>query len=326
MTKMCKNKAAVFVLLCLLFLGSSAKAKAEQKTQVQKVSAEVLLRADSSASRFYKDGQLLRVMYVNSPEGLRARAKPELNSARICRLRHRLVVKPVATAQTDEIDGIKAPWVKILLPRTEWKGTAPEYGYVFGGYLAEEPPPFSEDSISIEDFITQCDWATDSSSTAFYENHYYLFCAFDSEWHDGKWEWNAKNKMLTVYANSPFDDSVETLMYSIKICDEETIEIINSAHSSATVLKSKASIQESLRFYNRNTNSWQPSLAKAENFNYQNLYFKGGTFIIEELKKLNALDENISFLIESGIYSESYQQKFDDYWNPIIAEQQRQQD
>ena len=130
MTKMCKNKAAVFVLLCLLFLGSSAKAKAEQKTQVQKVSAEVLLRADSSASRFYKDGQLLRVMYVNSPEGLRVRAKPELNSARICRLRHRLVVKPVATAQTDEIDGIKAPWVKILLPRTEWKGSAPEYGYV----------------------------------------------------------------------------------------------------------------------------------------------------------------------------------------------------
>ncbi|MBP5792531.1 MAG: hypothetical protein J6W46_02660, partial [Spirochaetaceae bacterium] len=174
------------------------------------------------------------------------------------------------------------------------------------------------DSISIEDFITQCDWATDSSSTAFYENHYYLFCAFDSEWHDGKWEWNAKNKMLTVYANSPFDDSVETLMYSIKICDEETIEIINSAHSSATGLKSKASIQESLRFYNRNTNSWQPSLAKAENFNYQNLYFKGGTFIIEELKKLNALDENISFLIESGIYSESYQQKFDDYWNPKL--------
>ncbi len=93
-------------------------------------------------SRFYENGKVIDTMYVNSEDGLKVRDYPSLKSNRLCGLHHRLPVKLVAIGKEETIDGITAPWVEILLPRYEWKGDEPAFGWAFGGYLAKEMPSF----------------------------------------------------------------------------------------------------------------------------------------------------------------------------------------
>ena len=105
--------------------------------------------ADSTA--FFRNGRLVHTMYVRSLEGLRARDFPGLGGNRLCGLPNGLPVKIVALGEEAEIDGIKAPWVKILLPRYEWKSDEPRYGWVFGGYLSRREP--ERDLANEADFI-----------------------------------------------------------------------------------------------------------------------------------------------------------------------------
>ncbi|MBP5451084.1 MAG: SH3 domain-containing protein [Treponema sp.] len=118
--------------------------------------------AFADKSRFYEDGKVIDTMYVDSPEGLRVRSAPSLKSNRICGLTHRLPVKIVAIGKEEEIDGIMAPWVEILIPRYEWKSDEPEYGWVFGGYLAVEKPTFvaPQNASELADYLsTYMSWA-----------------------------------------------------------------------------------------------------------------------------------------------------------------------
>lgn len=264
----------------------------------------------ANKERFYEESKILRIMYVNSVEGLRVREKPDLNSKKICTLPYRFFVKIVKIENEVVIDGIKDPWVKILLPRTEWEGEMQKYGYVFGGYLQKQQSSFDINKINIENFLTQCDWSSERSAICFYPNHYCLSINYDSEWFDGKWSYNYSTKKIYVDWNSPYDDTIDCVEYSVKIIDENNLEI-NGKQKTASIINN-------LTFYNRNTNEWKPSLQKAENFNLLNLYFQGGNFIISELQKLNILEENKFYLIESGIYSEIYKKEYDDYWNTII--------
>lgn len=197
-----------------------------------------------------------------------------------------------------------------ITPRTEWEGEIQKYGYVFGGYLQEHQPTFDINKINIETFITQCDWCSERAATCFYPNHYYLSINYESEWFDGKWNYDYSTKSIYVEHKMPYDETISRAKYSIKIIDENNIELNG--------IKKNASIINNLAFYNRNTNKWKPSIQYAENFNLQNLYFQGGNFIISELQKLNILEENKFYLIESGIYSEIYKEEYDDYWNAII--------
>lgn len=72
-------------------------------------------------SRFYVNGKVVDRMYVNAEDGLKVRDYPSLKSNRLCGLSYRFPVKVVAIGKEETIDGITAPWVKILLPRYEWK-------------------------------------------------------------------------------------------------------------------------------------------------------------------------------------------------------------
>lgn len=93
-------------------------------------------------SKFYENGKVIGTMYVEPPEGLRVRSQPSLSSEKLATLSYRLGVKIVSVGPEETIDGITAPWIEVLLPRYEWKGFEPEYGWVFGGYLVKKPAPF----------------------------------------------------------------------------------------------------------------------------------------------------------------------------------------
>ena len=118
------------------------------------------ISAFADKSRFYENGSVIDTMYVDSPEGLRVRDAPSLKSNRICGLTHRLSVKVVAIGNEETIDGITAPWVEILIPRYEWNGETPEYGWIFGGYLKEKQPAFEtpKNAAQLEEYLKGGNW------------------------------------------------------------------------------------------------------------------------------------------------------------------------
>lgn len=96
-----------------------------------------------STSRFYRNGELLDTMFVNSPEGLKIRDGEGLKSVRIAGVDHRMPLKIIRLGKTETIDGISAPWVKVLIPRYSWASAGTRFGWVFGGYLQENRPALS---------------------------------------------------------------------------------------------------------------------------------------------------------------------------------------
>lgn len=103
----------------------------------------------NSRDNFYKDGKRLKGMYVNSKEGLTVREEPTQGAKRRCGLKHGEYVILEEFGKTDTIDGITAPWVKIILDTAEWKSREPEYGWVFSGYLEKTPTLSSDEILSL---------------------------------------------------------------------------------------------------------------------------------------------------------------------------------
>lgn len=92
-------------------------------------------------SRFYENGEVIDIVYVNSVDGLRVRDYPSLKSNKLCVLSHKMRLQIVAIGKEETIDGITEPWVEILIPNFYWKNKdVPEYGWVFGGYLSKDWP------------------------------------------------------------------------------------------------------------------------------------------------------------------------------------------
>ena len=76
-------------------------------------------------------------MSVDSPEGLRVRKEPLLNSEKICTLPDNFNVIMTCLGKGATVDDIKSAWVEILLPQYLWSGPKAEFGWVFGGYLKD---------------------------------------------------------------------------------------------------------------------------------------------------------------------------------------------
>ncbi len=89
--------------------------------------------------RFY-DGydDLKNIMSIDSPEGLRVRTDPTLSASKICTLPYGFNVIVTCLGPEATIDGIDSAWVEILLPQYLWSGYDQEFGWVFGGYLADK--------------------------------------------------------------------------------------------------------------------------------------------------------------------------------------------
>ena len=203
--------------------------------------------AFADKSRFYEGGKVIDTMYVDSEDGLRARDFPSLKSARLCALPHRLPVKVVAVGKEETIDGITAPWVEILLPRYEWKGSEAEFGWVFGGDLSGEQPEFKKsrtkeelknyltsfwtwkqvDEYYWESFLNNFNDSYYFGITCFSQNNYYAF-NYDKECNDGKYEVLSSDTVLlelrqheweSYSDDSEYDSVLQTYSEKIKILD-----------------------------------------------------------------------------------------------------------
>lgn len=128
-------------------------------------------------ARFYKDGKVIDIMYVDSEDGLRVRDKPSLKSNRLCALPHRLPVKIVAIGKEETIDGLTDPWVEILLPRYEWKTDEPEYGWVFGGYIQNNQADFKipQTAQQLEDYLKRANWTLLDTKASSAEDHFNFY-------------------------------------------------------------------------------------------------------------------------------------------------------
>ena len=213
--------------------------------------AFVLLFAITAAfadkSRFYQDGKVIDTMYVDSVEGLRVRDKPALKSNRLCGLVHRLPVKVVAIGKEETIDGITAPWFEILIPRYEWKGSEPKYGWVFGGYLSKQKGEFKRprtkeelknyltsfwtwkqvDEYDWKDILNQLNDKYYFGITCFSQNNYYAFIQ-DKTSINGKYEVLSSDTVLlelrqheweSYSDDSEYDSVLRTYSVKIKILD-----------------------------------------------------------------------------------------------------------
>ena len=153
-----------------------------------------------------------RGMYVNSREGLNIRKSPSMSAEKIKALKYGEYIGVVEEGEIVTIDGIKAPWTKILI---DYDGNdAAEdynnYGWVFGGYLQEKCPMTESEIIeylkrlskSNEDFL---------SSEYFPENRV--------EYMRGKeWECPDFSRALPNYTCNYFDYETHKEVVAIRDC------------------------------------------------------------------------------------------------------------
>ena len=147
--------------------------------------------ADKSC--FYENGKVRDTMYVNSPEGLRIRQQPSFSGKKLCTIPNMIQVKVVAIGNEVTIDGIKAPWVEILVPRYEWKGDEPEYGWVFGGYLSDSREQWKlplELRLQIYNFYSMIDFCAEGFNSKTFSFNYNVH-SYDRKFkvhYFGKWK------------------------------------------------------------------------------------------------------------------------------------------
>lgn len=275
------------------------------------------LFADSS--NYYRDGNVVDNMYVNSLEGLKVRDSPSLEGKRICGLPHRLLVKIVAIGTETTIDGITAPWIEVLIPSYEWKNNIPSYGWVFGGYLSPVLPLINlkkPTKKELEVFLTSKMWIHSNfpSVTKFRHNGIYSsskmasggmtagpFTVIDTD--------RIKIETRSGDEEGTFSDGIRYL--KVKILSEDMIKINNTIYNSYIDPES----------YN---------LEDVSDFIYSKYYneslyvyiFKNNPYKSEftETKKLKTVDELIRF----GVSAEGsqYESRYHDYWYPIMKEHQ----
>ena len=308
--------------------------------------------AFADKSRFYENGKVIDTMYVDSPEGLRVRSAPSLKSNRICGLTHRVPVKIVAIGNEDTIDGITAPWVEILVPRYEWKGENPEYGWIFGGYIKKEQPKFiaPKNAQEFKQYLESSYWEFffedgDSclSYCGYFENG--KLYAYQEPYTTGSekcfssFEAVGKN---VFYSNGyswygrpcPGADECEQYLFlpgktKLDSIEENSMNIHCSSYPKGMHVFDFTALKNYLGKINL-------GFGKIVNFDF-NMMLKDKrlyavvwdenviqNFIREEIDK----SDNIKQFIKSGISAKDtkYEEQYHDYWNPIMTEHQKKAD
>ena len=290
--------------------------------------------AFADKSRFYENGKVLDTMYVDSPEGLRVRDKPSLKSNRLCGLPHRLCglphrlpVKVVAIGKETTIDGITAPWVEILLPRYEWKGSEAEFGWVFGGYLAGEQPDFTKPpktAKELQDYLSSIDAWDEYENN---ENHYYIF-SFGKDgsfWHgkDGSGigeggTWKAISKDTVQFHTSFVMEYGEDSSWELTFVFEKDGSFHYDTSDGANYC-----------YPARRASEWTYYASNCMG-NLMDWYIWYYEVYLKELEGWQEREKarHIRELIQSGVSAKGtgYEWRYHDYWNPIMAEHQKKAD
>lgn len=290
-------------------------------------------------SKFYENGKVIGTMYVEPPEGLRVRSQPSLSSEKLATLSYRLGVKIVSVGPEETIDGITAPWIEVLLPRYEWKGFSPEYGWVFGGYLAKKPASFSTknwDNETFRKFLTKNQWIQKRAKSAcppliyvFKQNgEVSILYAEMGAGAFGTWNCNFKNRTVTTRSRFEFagdddnvsEEKVETLKisgitdFSILIDGEEYLSDCNYAVLANEEYFRKMDGGDSVS-YNSNIRGFMQGFYTSPELFYS-VYSSKSTYYDGQF-------------IRYGVYcpeNSSYMEKYAEYWNPIMDEHQKKAD
>jgi len=286
-------------------------------------------------SRFYVNGKVVDRMYVNAEDGLKVRDYPSLKSNRLCGLSYRFPVKVVAIGKEETIDGITDPWVKILLPRYEWKNFEPEYGWVFGGYLSTKTTAFSTKGLTewnFKKYLSKCHWIEDSNDyprtiLCFEEDgEFKLQIEERGAGAFGTWKIDFKN--MSVITKSAFmfagDDDYtpeyETIVYEIEIINEFAFKIDGKRYvpnCEWSILYNEKNFKitdKDSSYYNLNLKYFLGALYSSESI-FGSIYGRS-----EDLKDT---------YIKYGLYcskNEDYMKSYHDYWDPIKAEHQKKAD
>lgn len=301
----------------------------------------LFVSAFADKSRFYENGKVIDTMYVDSEDGLKVRDYPSLKSNRLCGLQHRLPVKVVAIGREETIDGITAPWVEILIPRYEWKAEEPEFGWVFGGYLAKEMPktfavPKTKDQLKFYIETHTAFRGTYKTGVDYYISFFVsnksvgigIVDKYGKDSDSGKITYVSANKF--EFAAKHNDYTKGTIVLSNIMDNGFTGEI-----SGYKGLNNGRPM--SLTFTLEDTNTYcgfnSVALYFRDYYNqtnelYSNPYFSTQRFDFPHTKKELDEEEFVAELIKAGVSAKGtiYEQQYHDYWNPIMEQHQKKAD
>ena len=301
-------------------------------------------------SRFYENGKVIDTMYVNSEDGLKVRDYPSLKSNRLCGLQHRLPVKVVAIGKDATIDGITAPWVEILIPRYEWKGSEAEYGWVFCGYLAKEEPktfavPKTKEQlefylktrlIALSDYHSSDDYI---KYVRIKENHIFFKTSPNCDWGgeftvlSGKeFKYTHTDENLNRYKPLDYYD-VRFIITDISESTFKTKVVGKNFETSCIWNCDVRNYETKNRGINEQIYFVSPSLYFISFFSKIDKIFSGYTDSVycdfNEKKDVRlSKNEFVEELIKSGVSAKGteYEQQYHDYWNPIMEQHQKKAD
>jgi len=272
----------------------------------------------ADTSRFYKNGKLLDCMYVDSWDGLKIRDTPNLKGNRVSGLAHRTMVKIVELGEEFVIDGIKAPWVKILVPRYDWKGYTPIYGWVAGQYLSVWQPSFNMNDWNdgfLETYFLSCDWIVGNYMYKFHlKNNFDAGRLASGSGKVGTWNVSFDNMKLYIKSKDYCEDYYPT---SRDPYYTETFDI-SIGRGFYCYLDKYVCTPASIEYYLDNDDKIKKEYLDIRNSNLlRYIYFEPEAFV-SSLQSKNAIYKNLDFLIESGIYDSSYDSQYRQYWDPIM--------
>lgn len=258
----------------------------------------------ADTSKFYKNNKVIDIMYVNSEDGLRVRDYPSLESNRIYGLTHGLPVKIISIGKEVIIDGIKAPWVEIALPGSEWIDGNPKYGWVFGGYLSENKPEFISPK-------------TKTQLEHYFSSHVLFQCILNDQL-DGKYYLTFDKKFITTGIND----------FIIK-----KYNIVDANHISMMLYVDRG--KKDYRIFNIRENSFSMDIeGKIVTFNEIHELINPFSLDIDDISLIG--DPMVYLIVTDSDYyrlsnvfnltKDDFIKKYNNYWEPIIKDHQKKAD
>ena len=130
----------LFTLFIIIFLVSCKKKNSDKPAANETPKPEVIIQSEANVAEEQENEMAkfennYQYVVVNSPEGIKVRDNPDLDSNRIAGLTDKTVVKLLQEGPEATIDDITANWLEIELPSTIAKEVNVKTGWVFGGYM-----------------------------------------------------------------------------------------------------------------------------------------------------------------------------------------------
>lgn len=274
-------------------------------------------------SEYFFNNKNIDYLYVNSPEGLRIRNKPDLSANKIGVLYDRMKVKIISVGEETTIDGIKSNWIKVLLPVETIQAKENVYGWIFGGYLTDKLDTFSTKEWTDNDlqrYLCRFSWVTGNKNRTFYRfelNGSYTVGLIESGMGGGgKYSVSIKNQTITVKTEFFDEDSeseVITDVYRIKKIEEDKLTLNIKGYDFIFIPSiNQEYFYKFLTQEKSNPDSFVLS-------SYYALMFPFYSDILKQIenKDKDFINKSMHNLIKLGIYIEDveYKKEYNLYWN-----------